>query len=102
MKDPQFGPLIRESRIAKGWTQQELAKALGYETVQFISLIENGNSKCPLKVLGQMIVLLGIPETKIVAALTEHYAQSVETQINDGKKLAAASGGQGIVCKPRR
>jgi len=102
MKDPQFGPLIREYRTLKGWTQQDLAQALGYETVQFISLIENNNSKCPLKVLGQMIILLGIPEAKIVAALTQHYAQSVETQINEGKKIAAANTRQGTVCKPRR
>lgn len=92
MKNPQFGSLIKEYRTAKGWTQLELAQALGYENAQFISLMENNNSKCPLKVLGQLVVLLGIPEGKIIETLKAHYAESVQTQIDEGKKIAAGGG----------
>lgn len=88
MKHPDFGELIRTYRQKKGWTQLELSKALGYETAQFVSLIETNNSKCPMKVLGQVIVLLGIPEEDILEALKQSYMKCVQDEINSGKKLA--------------
>lgn len=69
----------------------QLAEALGYETPQFISLIERDQSKVPVNVLGQLIILLGIPEDEVVKRLVKSFQDEVLTQINRGKKLASSS-----------
>jgi transcriptional regulator with XRE-family HTH domain len=92
MKRIKFGNLIRDYRTKKGWTQAELARELGYDSPQFISLLERDQSKAPLYVLGQLIVLLGIPEGEIVESLVTHYQEELRAQINKGKKLASARG----------
>lgn len=89
MKRVFFGSLIRQFRLDKGWTQAELAQKLGYESPQFVSLLERDQSKVPLYVLGQLIVLLGIPEDKIIGTLTHQYSESLRTQLSEGKALAS-------------
>lgn len=89
MKRINFGTLIRDYRLKKGWTQAELARELGYDSPQFISLLERDQSKAPLYVLGQLIVLLGIPENEIVENLVSHYQEELRGQINKGKKIAS-------------
>lgn len=91
MKRTLFGNLIREYRLKKNWTQMQLAQALGYETPQFISLIERDQSKVPINVLGQLIVLLGIPEDEVVKRLVKSFQDEILTQINKGKKLASSA-----------
>ena len=88
MKNNDFGNLIRTYRLKKGWTQLQLAQALGFEIAQFVSLIECNNSKCPLKVLGQMIVLLNIPEKAIIDSMKKTYVESLIEEIEVGKKIA--------------
>lgn len=83
-----LGNLIREYRQNKGMTQLELSKKLGYDSTQFISLFERGLSKVPLNVLGHVIVILGIPEKKIVDTLLKAYELSVKEEISQGKKVA--------------
>lgn len=92
MKRIQFGGLIRDYRLKKGWTQAELARELGYDSPQFISLLERDQSKAPLYVLGQLIVLLGIPESDIIESLVTHYQEELKLQLNKGKKLAGGRG----------
>lgn len=91
MKRALFGSLIREYRLKKNWTQMQLADALGYETPQFISLIERDQSKVPVNVLGQLIILLGIPEDEVVKRLVRSFQEEILTQINRGKKIAAST-----------
>ena len=92
MKRLKFGNLIRDHRIKKGWTQAELARELGYDSPQFISLLERDQSKAPLYVLGQLVVLLGIPENEVIEDLVSHYEEELKTQISRGKKLASTRG----------
>ena len=92
MKKINFGSIIRDHRIKKGWTQAELARELGYDSPQFISLLERDQSKAPLYVLGQLIVLLGIPEGEIIESLVSHYQEDLRNQINKGKKIANGRG----------
>lgn len=93
MKRPLFGNLIREYRLKKDWTQAQLAEALGYETPQFISLIERDQSKVPVNVLGQLIVLLGIPEDEVIKRLVKSFQDEILSQINKGKKIASSARG---------
>lgn len=90
MKDTHqdLGKLIREYRAKANLTQLDLATRLGYESTQFVSLFERGLSKIPLNVLGQLIVILGIPEKKITDTLMKSYEMNLKSEILHGKKMA--------------
>ena len=83
-----LGKLIREYRVKANLTQLDLANKLGYESTQFVSLFERGLSKIPLNVLGQLIIILGIPEKKIMDNLLKAYESNLKTEILIGKKTA--------------
>lgn len=82
----ELGALAREYRIKSGMTQLELANKLGYESMQFVSLFERGISKIPLKVIGKLIIILGIPEKKITKSLVDVYTTEINEQITEGKR----------------
>lgn len=84
-KKSPLGQLIRVHRLKCGLTQAELANKLGYSIPQFISLMENGHSKIPLEVLGELISLLSIPEKKVVDLLIESFKREAKMQIHLGK-----------------
>jgi transcriptional regulator with XRE-family HTH domain len=81
----ELGKLVKEYRVKKGFTQLELSEKLGYDTPQFVSIMERGLAKLPLNVIGQLIVLLGIPEKKITALLLEAYRKNMHKEISSGK-----------------
>ncbi len=81
-----LGALIREYRLKAGMTQLELSTALGYESMQFVSLFERGLSKVPLKVVGKLVVVLGLPEKKVTKGLIEDGITVITGSISDGKK----------------
>ncbi len=81
----ELGNLVKDYRSKRGITQLELSEKLGYDTPQFISIIERGLAKTPLNVLGQLIVILGIPERRITKLLTEAYLEEVHQELTDGK-----------------
>lgn len=87
----ELGSLIREYRVKKGLTQLHLAQRLGYNSTQFISLFERGLSKVPHSVLGQLIVILGIPEKKVLDTLMKAYETNLKSEISFGKKAAKNS-----------
>lgn len=81
----QIGQLVRQYRTKKDMTQLELAELLGYETTQFVSLFERGLSKIPLATIGELIVILGIPEKKVMDTLVKAYANNLKGEIAQGK-----------------
>lgn len=81
-----LGALVREYRLKANMTQLELANKLGYESAQFVSLFERGLSKIPTKVIGKLIIILGIPEKKITKNLIDVFATELSGQINEGKR----------------
>lgn len=83
-----LGTLIRNYRQDKEMTQLDLAKKLGYDSTQFISLFERGVSKVPHHTLGKLIVILGIPEKLVLQILIEDYETSLKSEISAGKKIA--------------
>ena len=84
----ELGSLIRGYRTQKEMTQLELAKKLGYDSTQFVSLFERGLSKVPHNVLGQLIIILGIPEKKVLDILIKAYENNLKSEIQSGKKTA--------------
>lgn len=80
-----LGELARKHRIKKGMTQLELSQKLGYNTMQFVSLMERGVSKMPINIIGKLIVILGMPEKKIIDALVGEYSKKVNDEIKLGK-----------------
>ena len=84
-----IGMMVRDYREKKGLTQLELAKALGYETSQFVSLFERGLSKVPVEVMGQLVVILGIPEKHFKSILLKEFESEINSRISSGKKNAA-------------
>lgn len=82
--------VIKAHRLKKGLTQAELATKLGYDTPQFVSIIERGLAKVPLNVVGQLIVILDIPERKLIKLLTASCEAGIKEEINQGKSKAYA------------
>lgn len=84
----ELGRLIKEYRVKKNLTQLDLSLKLGYDTPQFVSILERGMAKVPLNVVGQLIVLLGIPEKKITKILATAYLAEMNRQLTIGKEKA--------------
>lgn len=89
---PQFGALVKEYRLKRGLTQMELASQLGYSNPQFVSLVERDQSKAPLSMLGQLIVVLGIPESEVQELLLNNYRIYVEEELSQGIREAQQRG----------
>ncbi|MBL7542922.1 MAG: helix-turn-helix domain-containing protein [Bdellovibrionaceae bacterium] len=87
----ELGTLIRNYRQQKNMTQLELSQKLGYDSTQFISLFERGLSKVPHNILGRLIILLGIPEKKILEILLKSYETNLKSEISQGKKIAKSN-----------
>lgn len=85
----EIGQTVRNFREKKNMTQLDLARILGYETSQFVSLFERGLSKVPMEVLGQLVIILGIPEKHFKAILLKDFESEINAKINNGKKAAA-------------
>ncbi|GIL18357.1 MAG: hypothetical protein BroJett040_21080 [Oligoflexia bacterium] len=81
----KLGKLIREYREKKGLTQFEVAQMLGHSSSQFMSLMERGLSKIPFETLGKFVVILGIPESKVMGLLMSDYEEKLRAKFVDGK-----------------
>lgn len=72
MKNSHFELLsnyLSEKRLAKGFTQGELAKALGYTSPQFISNWERGLAEPPLEALKKMVKILDLDRDELISIL---------------------------------
>ena len=81
-----IGKFIKQKREQKHLTQKQMSDLLGYENPQFISLMENGHSKIPLNILGQLLSILSIPEKKAIDLLVESYRAEAKASISAGRK----------------
>ena len=84
----ELGQMIYKYRIKRGMTQLELANRLGYDSPQFVSLFERNLSKVPLETLGELIVILKIPEALARMQLLDFYKQEINNKIEMGKNKA--------------
>ena len=88
------GEILRAHREKAGMTQLELARKIGYDTPQFISLFERGLSKVPVKTIGKISAILKFSEKEICKILLDEHREFVISQINSGKSEAQGVGVQ--------
>ncbi|MFN7730166.1 MAG: helix-turn-helix domain-containing protein [Bdellovibrio sp.] len=85
MSIEKIAAMIKEARLAKGMTQAQVAKLVGFQSAQFVYMIENNISKVPLDVLGKLIHLLGLDESLIMNILISDFAKSTAQEVSRGK-----------------
>lgn len=83
----QIAEIIRNRRMQLDMTQMQVAQMLGYESVQFVSMIERGISSCPFQTLGSLSVILNIPKDKFVSLILEEFKDHLLDSINTGSKM---------------
>jgi transcriptional regulator with XRE-family HTH domain len=71
MAKKNFGQYLKDKRIEAGFTQIEVAKALGNFSPQYISNIERDCSFPPDKILRSMVKLYKISVDEILSLLLE-------------------------------
>jgi len=67
----KMGIYLREKREHKGLTQAQVAIQLGYGSPQFISNIERGVSRVPIKSLKYFIDLYGLATNEVIEILLD-------------------------------
>ena len=67
----RMGIFLRQKRESKGLTQAQVASQLGYGSPQFISNIERGVSRVPVKSLKSFINLYGLQVDEVIDLLLE-------------------------------
>lgn len=78
-----LGEMIRAKRMALQITQAELSAELGLDSPMFISQIENGWSKAPLKTLGKLCAILQLPRGKVIAMLVKEYRAKLLAEMGE-------------------
>ena len=61
----RFGSNVREARLERGWTQEELARATGLASVQ-VSRIERGRREVRLTTLLRLAAALDVSLDRLV------------------------------------
>ena len=64
----RFGANVRKARLARGWTQEDLAEKSGLATVQ-VSRIERGKREVRLTTFTRLVKALGIPPAELLRGL---------------------------------
>jgi len=82
----KIGNIIRQHRQLKQVTQLELAKKLGYDSTQFISLFERGLSKCPTKILGKLCTDLKINKRMVLKIITDDFYMRTKSELEIDRK----------------
>lgn len=82
---------LKDSRVARGMTQARLAELLGYDTPQFISILERGQSAIPLEPLGMICGIFGWDINEIALLLVSDKQMKILSELNRGfKKVLVA------------
>jgi transcriptional regulator with XRE-family HTH domain len=77
----KLGATLKKSRVHAGFSQQAVAKKLGYGSYQFISNWERGISSPPCRILKKIATLYGIPSQKLYSQLLDDSVRRVELQL---------------------
>lgn len=81
-----FAAFLKDAREAKGLSQAEVAKHLGYTSPQFISNWERGTAAPPAKILFQLSRLYNVNSELLLGHLMEHMQQMLKSEYLKGQK----------------
>lgn len=70
--DNSLSAVIKAARTAKGLSQEELARLLGYDSGQFVSDWERGHSAIPMKKLAEVCTLLELDRDHLFDLLLDY------------------------------
>ena len=76
-----LGKLLRQKRLAKGLTQQELGNALSGIHSQFVSSWELGECTPPTRCLPVLVQILGVSQEALVQAMVKDAKASIEKKV---------------------
>lgn len=65
---PQVGPVLREYRLERGLTQEELARRAGL-SMRYVSLVETGKNNPTMVAVGRLLHVLGVTWMELAARL---------------------------------
>lgn len=87
-----LGSYIKKTRLARGYSQSELAAELGYTSPQFISDWERGVSSPPVKRLHELSEVLNVKVDMLfnllVTLATEQLVNNLSKEFNKVKKVS--------------
>lgn len=69
MNKEEFGLWLKEKRLEKGLTQEQLAKAIGINHSQEIAMFESGKVALPPKFISSISKALNVPKEKILEGI---------------------------------
>ena len=78
-----LGTFIKESRLSQGYSQADLATALGYSSPQFISDWERGVSAPPMKKLPEIANALEVEMEVLFELLVELATLQLTTSLKE-------------------
>jgi transcriptional regulator with XRE-family HTH domain len=70
-KNKSIGAAIKAARRAKGLSQEEFARSLGYDNGQFVSDWERGQSPIPMKKLAEISRILNMDRDQLFELLLQ-------------------------------
>lgn len=82
MAPRKLGPFLREKREIKGLTQAQVAERLGYGSPQFISNIERGISRVPIKSLRYFVEVYDLRPDDLISVLLEEMKTQLLKQLS--------------------
>ena len=91
MAKNKLGHFLREKRENKGLTQAFVAQRLGYGSPQFISNIERGISRVPVKSLRQFIEVYDLRPNEVIELLLEEKRVQLLKQLGMGEAETSGS-----------
>lgn len=83
-RDKAIGVIIRSARVKKSMRQQELAKHMGLNNPNFVSLVERGLSTLPLKYLKLYRRVLGVQDSEILNLHSYFHKQMMKQEVENG------------------
>ena len=86
--DKNFGKILRDFRIKKGMTQEQLSEKLGI-SLKYISRIENGNNGVKTQTLINYMNILGITPNTLYASFIDN--QEIVKNMKICEKLSTLS-----------
>ena len=81
-----IGEKVKEARLQKGWTQQELAEKLGYKSRSSINKIEVGDRDVPRKQIIEIAKALEVKPAYLMGWGDEPNKKSAPTETDEDDK----------------